>query len=178
MRLSSGIEIGFAPRDAEGLRDAIHEDLAEIEVEALGPGLHFPRIDAGLYVPALPALLEGVLGSRNWMAARLGAAGGRARGGRLLHHYQGHDPSPPAPMGSPTSGRTSGGAIAPTAAQRVPHSSGEFGGGGASGTGVFGTGPASTWSPLAPSKTTAGKRSSGLPESVPVASSVNAQAPG
>lgn len=78
VRLTTGVEIGFAPRDAEGLAGATREDLAEIEVEALGLGVHFPRLDADLYVPAL---LEGVLGSRAWMAARLGAAGGRARGG-------------------------------------------------------------------------------------------------
>jgi hypothetical protein len=47
-------------------------------VEALGLGIHFPRLDADFHVPAL---LEGVLGSKAWMAARLGAAGGRARGG-------------------------------------------------------------------------------------------------
>ena len=29
----------------------------------------------------IPALLQGVLGSKSWMAARLGAAGGRVRGG-------------------------------------------------------------------------------------------------
>jgi hypothetical protein len=47
-----------------------------IEVDAFGLGLHFPRMDADLHVPAL---LEGVLGSKSWMAARLGAAGGRVR---------------------------------------------------------------------------------------------------
>jgi hypothetical protein len=76
VRLTTGIEIGFAPRDAEGLQHASRDDLAEIEVEASGLGIHFPRLDADLYVPAL---LEGMLGSRNWMAARLGAAGGRVR---------------------------------------------------------------------------------------------------
>jgi hypothetical protein len=78
VRLTTGVEIGFAPRDAEGLAGATREDLAEIEVEAMGLGIHFRRLDADLY---LPALLEGVLGSKAWMAARLGAAGGRARGG-------------------------------------------------------------------------------------------------
>lgn len=78
VRLTTGVEIGFAPRDAEGLAGASREDLSAIEVEALGLGIHFPRVDADLYVPAL---LEGVLGSKAWMAARLGAAGGRARGG-------------------------------------------------------------------------------------------------
>lgn len=78
VRLTTGVEIGFAPRDAEGLQAATRDELAEIEVEAFGLGIHFPRIDADLYVPAL---LEGVLGSKNWMAARLGVAGGKARGG-------------------------------------------------------------------------------------------------
>src|SRR4051812_26993381 len=76
VQLSTGIEIGFAPCDAEGLQNASRDDLAEIEVEAFGLGIHFPRLDADLYVPAL---LEGVLGSKGWMAARLGAAGGRVR---------------------------------------------------------------------------------------------------
>lgn len=78
VRLTTGVEIGFAPRDAEGLTGATREELAVIEVEALGLGIHFPRLDADFHVPAL---LEGVLGSKAWMAARLGAAGGRARGG-------------------------------------------------------------------------------------------------
>ena len=47
-----------------------------MEVEAFGLGIHFPTIDADLYVPAL---LEGLLGSKNWMAAQLGAVGGRTR---------------------------------------------------------------------------------------------------
>jgi hypothetical protein len=76
-RLTTGVEIGFAPRDVEGLQHASTEDLKAIEVEAFGLGIHFPRIDADLYVPAL---LEGVLGSKRWMAAQLGAAGGRLAG--------------------------------------------------------------------------------------------------
>jgi hypothetical protein len=78
VRLTTGVEIGFAPRDAEGLQGATPKDLAEIEVEAFGTGIHFPRLDADIY---LSALLEGVFGSKSWMAARLGAAGGKARGG-------------------------------------------------------------------------------------------------
>jgi hypothetical protein len=74
--LSTGIELGLAPRDVEGLAGAAAEDLRIIKVEELGLGIHFPRLDADLYVPAL---LEGILGSRRWMAARLGAAGGQAR---------------------------------------------------------------------------------------------------
>lgn len=74
--LSSGIELGLLPRDVEGLAGASPEDLRVVEVEGMGLGIHFPRLDADLYVPAL---LEGVLGSRSWMAARLGAVGGQAR---------------------------------------------------------------------------------------------------
>lgn len=76
VRLTTGVEIGFAPRDVEGLRHASVDDLKAVEVEAFGLGVHFPTIDADLYVPAL---LEGVLGSKQWMAAQLGAAGGRSR---------------------------------------------------------------------------------------------------
>lgn len=76
VRLTTGVEIGFAPRDAEGLQHASAEDLKSIEVEAFGLGIHFPRLDANLYVPAL---LKGALGSKRWMAARLGAAAGGIR---------------------------------------------------------------------------------------------------
>jgi hypothetical protein len=76
IRLTTGVEFGFAPRDVEGLQDASKDDLEVIEVEAFGLGIHFPAIDADLYVPAL---LEGVLGSKRWMAAQLGAAGGLTR---------------------------------------------------------------------------------------------------
>src|SRR5271170_1057741 len=76
VRLTTGIEIGLAPGEIEGLRQASAEELEAVEVQELGLGIHFPKLDADLYVPAL---LEGVLGSKRWMAAQLGAAGGRAR---------------------------------------------------------------------------------------------------
>jgi hypothetical protein len=73
--LGSGLEVAFSPRDAEGLERAKPADLAPIEISPSGLGLHFPQLDADLY---LPALLEGFLGSKRWMAARLGERGGRA----------------------------------------------------------------------------------------------------
>ena len=76
IRLTTGIELGLAPGDVEGLEKASREDLSEIELEPFGLAIHFPRIDADLYVPAL---LEGALGSKEWMASRLGQQGGRAR---------------------------------------------------------------------------------------------------
>jgi Protein of unknown function (DUF2442) len=75
VRLSSGLDVAFAPQDAQGLEGAKPEQLDQIEISPSGLGIHFPKLDADLY---LPALLEGYLGSRAWMAARLGAEGGRA----------------------------------------------------------------------------------------------------
>jgi hypothetical protein len=75
IRLSSGVDIAFAPRDAQGLEAATPNELSDIEISPSGSGIHFPRLDADLYIPAL---LEGFLGSRSWMASRLGARGGRA----------------------------------------------------------------------------------------------------
>lgn len=76
VRLSSGLDVAFAPGDAQGLETAKPVDLGTIEISPSGLGLHFPKLDADLY---LPALLEGMLGSRRWMAARLGIRGGQAR---------------------------------------------------------------------------------------------------
>jgi hypothetical protein len=74
--LDSGLELTFPPRLAEGLDKAAPVDLATIEISPTGLGLHWPRIDADLY---LPALLDGVLGSPRWMAGLMGRKGGRAR---------------------------------------------------------------------------------------------------
>lgn len=74
--LSSGVGIFFSPKDAQGLEDGTPAQLSDIEISPSGFGLHFPKLDADLYVPAI---LEGFLGSRKWMAARLGAEGGKAR---------------------------------------------------------------------------------------------------
>lgn len=76
IRLSTGVEIGFPPALAEGLEHASASDLAVIEVDACGLGVHIPALDADLYVPAL---LEGILGSERWMATRMGTKGGRAK---------------------------------------------------------------------------------------------------
>jgi hypothetical protein len=72
--LSTGIEIVFQPERVQGLAGAKPHQLGTIEISPSGFGLHFPKLDADLY---LPALLEGFLGSRRWMAARLGKLGGR-----------------------------------------------------------------------------------------------------
>jgi hypothetical protein len=76
VELSSKLAVSFRPGDAQGLEHAKAVDLAEIELSPSGFGIHFPPLDADFYVPAL---LEGFLGSRKWMAARLGQAGGQSR---------------------------------------------------------------------------------------------------
>lgn len=50
--------------------------MAKIEITPTGLGLHWPRLDADLY---LPSLLKGVLGSPSWMAGLMGRMGGRVR---------------------------------------------------------------------------------------------------
>jgi hypothetical protein len=73
--LSSGLEIAFRPHDVQGLEHARPDQLREVEISPSGLGIHFPRLDADLY---LPALLEGFLGSKRWMAAEMGKVGGKA----------------------------------------------------------------------------------------------------
>jgi len=76
LSLNTKLEIMFSPKNAQGLEHAKPSELTSIEISPSGFGIHFPKLDADLYVPAL---LEGFLGSRKWMAARLGAQGGKAK---------------------------------------------------------------------------------------------------
>ena len=76
IRLSSKLDVSFSPHDAQGLEQAKPSQLEEIEISPSGFGIHFPKLNADLYIPGL---LEGFLGSRQWMARRLGHAGGRSR---------------------------------------------------------------------------------------------------
>ena len=72
VELSSGVEVRFPARLAQGLENGSPKDLAEIQIEARGLGLHWPKLDVDLYVPSL---LQGVLGTRKWMA-EIGKLGG------------------------------------------------------------------------------------------------------
>lgn len=62
IELDNGWMLAFPAALVEDLRGAAPEDLAAIEITPSGLGLHFPRVDADLY---LPALLNGVFGSRD-----------------------------------------------------------------------------------------------------------------
>lgn len=76
IHLSSKLDVSFSPHDAQGLENAKPWQLEEIEISPSGFGIHFPKLDADLYVPGL---LEGFLGSKQWMASRLGQMGGKSR---------------------------------------------------------------------------------------------------
>ncbi|KXF78363.1 hypothetical protein ATN84_00730 [Paramesorhizobium deserti] len=74
--LNTGVQLAVPVRLVEGLADASPEDLGEIEVSPAGLGLYWPKLDVDVYVPAL---LQGIFGSKRWMAQQLGAIGGRSR---------------------------------------------------------------------------------------------------
>ncbi len=76
IRLNTGLDISFLPGDAQGLEGAMSSELEDIEISPSGLGIHFPKLDADLY---LPALLQGFMGSEKWAAARLGARGGKVK---------------------------------------------------------------------------------------------------
>jgi hypothetical protein len=76
VELSSNVIVSFLPGDVQGLEDARPSQLTDIEISPSGFGLHFPAVDADLYVPGI---LDGLLGSRKWMASRLGQRGGQSR---------------------------------------------------------------------------------------------------
>lgn len=75
VELDNGCFFEFPVDHAQGLQGAKAADLKIIEIQASGLGLHWPKLDADLYVPAL---VKGVLGTKAWMA-QIGAVGGAAK---------------------------------------------------------------------------------------------------
>lgn len=76
VELNNGLDIAFPYHSAQGLEKATDWELEEIEIISSGLGLYFPRLDADLYIPSL---VKGVLGSKAWTAARMGAKGGSSK---------------------------------------------------------------------------------------------------
>jgi hypothetical protein len=74
VELNNGCAFVFPVAHAQGLAGAKATQLRRIEVAAAGLGLHWPLLDADLYVPTL---VKGILGTKQWMA-QIGAVGGRA----------------------------------------------------------------------------------------------------
>ena len=73
VELDNGCAFEFPAEHAQGLAGAKASELQTIEISAAGLGLHWPKLDADLYVPAL---VKGMLGTKRWMA-EIGAAGGK-----------------------------------------------------------------------------------------------------
>jgi hypothetical protein len=73
--LINGCTYAFPTQLVQDLHGATADDLAGIEVDGLGFNLHWPALDADLYVPAL---VSGIFGTRAWMARELARVAGRA----------------------------------------------------------------------------------------------------
>jgi hypothetical protein len=48
--LNTAVDVSFSPRDAQGLENASADELATIEITPPGFALHWPKLDADLYV--------------------------------------------------------------------------------------------------------------------------------
>ena len=74
VELDNGLGLMMSLKDLQGLEHAKPDDLDGVEISPSGFGIYFPKIDVDLYVPGL---IEGYLGTKRWMAAKNGRAGGK-----------------------------------------------------------------------------------------------------
>lgn len=75
VELVNGCTYMFPTHLVQDLAEASPDDLETVEVDGVGFNLHWPKLDADLYVPALVA---GVFGTRDWMSKALARQAGRA----------------------------------------------------------------------------------------------------
>lgn len=73
IEMVNGCTYVFPASLVQDLSAASPDDLAEIEVDGMGLNLHWPKLDADLYVLALVA---GVFGTRDWMRKALARQAG------------------------------------------------------------------------------------------------------
>ena len=76
IEMNNGLEVTFDPARLQDLVGAQPEQLAEVEISGRGSAIYFPRLDASIYIPGL---LQGLTGTKRWMAQQLGREGGKAR---------------------------------------------------------------------------------------------------
>ncbi|GGA92632.1 hypothetical protein GCM10011491_20860 [Brucella endophytica] len=74
VELVNGCTYIFPAHLVQDLNGANDDDLETIEVDGMGFNLHWPRLDADLYVPALVA---GIFGTRDWMRKALAREAGQ-----------------------------------------------------------------------------------------------------
>lgn len=75
IRLASQVDVAIPRARLQGLENATAAEVAEIQLEGAGSGLHWPALDVDHYIPGL---LAGVFGTRRWMS-ELGRKGGAVR---------------------------------------------------------------------------------------------------
>ena len=75
LELNTGMVLSFPVQDIEGLSQATPQQLQQIEISPSGLGIHVPALDVDLYIPSL---LQGFMGTKQWMAAQMGKTGGKA----------------------------------------------------------------------------------------------------
>jgi len=75
VELMNGCTYMFPTRLVQDLSEANAAELEAVEVDGVGFNLHWPKLDADLYVPALVA---GAFGTRDWMSKALARQAGRA----------------------------------------------------------------------------------------------------
>ena len=68
MELNTGVALAIPVRLIEELCTAPVEALSEIQISPSGLGLHWPRLDADVYVPGLR---KGVYGTKRWLRSQL-----------------------------------------------------------------------------------------------------------
>jgi len=86
VELSSGVEVSFPARHAEGLQNATAPELRDIKITPSGLGLHFPKLDADL----LPARIAA------GRARITEVDGGKARRRRWQEYKRGQAPRRPS----------------------------------------------------------------------------------
>lgn len=74
--LHNGVELTVPVHLIQDLANAAPGQLSNIEVTPSGLGLHWPDIDADVYVPGI---LAGTFGTKAWMASVMGEKGGRVK---------------------------------------------------------------------------------------------------
>ena len=74
VNLVNGCVYEFPPQLVQDLQGAGPDDLERVIVDGAGFNLHFPTLDADLYVPRL---VSGIFGTRAWMMRSLAREAGR-----------------------------------------------------------------------------------------------------
>jgi hypothetical protein len=72
VEFDNGMTLAVPTSLIQGLAGARAADLSVIEITPAGQGLHFPRLDADVFVPAL---FDGIYGSKAWIKRSASAAG-------------------------------------------------------------------------------------------------------